>query len=87
MSGKIGQTFDGVISGVTEWRLYVEGKLSGAEGLVRVRTIGNDFYNYSAKEYALVGARTKKKYALGDTARVKLVAADLSARTLDFELA
>jgi len=86
MTGKVGQTFDAVISGVTDWGLYVEEKLSSAEGLVRVRSIGNDFYNYSAKEYALVGQKTQKKYALGDSVRVKLVAADLSARQLDFEL-
>ncbi len=87
MSTKVGQTFDGVISGVTDWGLYVEEKLSSAEGLVRVRTIGTDFYNYSAKEYALIGQKTKKKYALGDTVRVKLVSADLASRQLDFELA
>jgi len=86
MAGKIGQMFDGTISGVTDWGLYVEEKLSAAEGLVRVRSIGNDFYNHSQKEYALIGERTKIKYALGDRVRVKLVAADLAARTLDFEL-
>lgn len=86
MSTKIGQAFDGVISGVTDWGLYVEEKESSAEGLVRVRTIGKEFFNYVAKEYALVGERTKKKYALGDRVRIKLVAADLAARTLDFEL-
>ncbi len=86
MTGKVGQTFDAVISGVTDWGLYVEDKASSAEGLVRVRTIGDDFYNYSAKEYALVGQKTQKKYALGDSVRVKLVAADLSVRQLDFEL-
>jgi len=53
---------------------------------VRVRTIGDDFYNYDQKAYALVGARSQKKYTLGDTVRVKLVAADLAARQLDFEL-
>ena len=87
MSGKIGQTFDATISGVTDWGLYVEEKESAAEGLVRVRTLGDDFYNYSAKEYALVGQRNKKKFALGDKLRVRLVGADLAARTLDFELA
>ncbi len=87
MSTKIGQTFEGVISGVTDWGLYVEEKESSAEGLVRVRTIGNDFYTYVAKEYALVGQRTKKKYALGDKVNITLKGADLSARTLDFELA
>jgi ribonuclease R len=86
MLPKIGKTFDAVISGVTDWGLYVEEKESAAEGLVRMRTIGDDFYNYVAKDYALVGQRTKKKYALGDRVRVKLIAADLAARQLDFEL-
>jgi ribonuclease R len=87
MVPKVGQTFDAIISGVTDWGLYVEDKESSAEGLVRVRTIGNDFYNYSPKEYALVGQKTKKKFSLGDPVRIKLVAADLASRQLDFELA
>ena len=87
MTAKVGQTFDAVISGVTDWGLYVEDKASSAEGLVRIRTIGDDFYNYSAKEYALVGQRKQKKYALGDSLRVRLVSADLASRQLDFELA
>lgn len=87
MLPKIGQTFDGVISGVTDWGLYVEEKESAAEGLVRVATIGGDFFNYVQKEYSLVGQRSKKKFSLGDKVRIKLVAADLSARQLDFELA
>lgn len=86
LMSRIGQTFDGVISGVTDWGLYVEEKESAAEGLVRVRSIGNDFYNYSQKDYALVGERTKSKYTLGDKVKVKLVGADLASRTLDFEL-
>ena len=86
MQDKVGQTFEAVISGVTDWGLYVEDKASSAEGLVRVRALGDDFYNYSAKEYALVGQKTQKKYALGDSVRVKLIAADLAARQLDFEL-
>jgi len=51
-----------------------------------VRTIGNDFYTFSQKDYALIGQRTKKKYALGDAVRVKLVSADLINRQLDFVL-
>jgi len=86
MSTKVGQTFEGVISGVTDWGLYVEEKQSSAEGLVRIRTLGKEFFTYVPKEYALVGERTKKKFALGDKLRVRLVAADLAARTLDFEL-
>lgn len=92
MLPKIGQTFDAVISGVTDWGLYVEEKESTAEGLVRVATMGGlpgqgDFYNYVPKDYSLVGQRSKKKFSLGDPVRIKLVAADLAARQLDFELA
>lgn len=86
MLDKIGRTFEGTISGVTDWGIYVEEDETAAEGLVRVRSIGDEFFTYSAKQYALVGERSKKKYALGDRVRVKLVAADLAARTLDFEL-
>ena len=49
-------------------------------------SIGDDFYNYSQKDYALVGERNKRKYTLGDAVKVKLIGADLAARTLDFEL-
>ena len=86
MMEKIGQTFEAVISGVTDWGLYIEEKESAADGLVRVRSLGDDFYVHSAKDYALVGQRTKKKFALGDKVCVKLVAADLASRQLDFEL-
>lgn len=86
MQDKIGQIFNGTISGVTDWGIYVEEEETSADGLVRVSTLGGDFFNYSQKDYALVGQRTKKKYALGDRVRVKLVAADLTSRQLDFEL-
>jgi ribonuclease R len=86
MQSKIGKEFSGTISGVTDWGIYVEEDESASEGLVRVKTIGDDFYSYSQKEYALVGERKKQKFTLGDRVNVKLVAADLAARTLDFEL-
>ena len=86
MQDKVGQEFDCVISGVTDWGIYVEDEASSAEGLVRIRALGSDFFNHDQKKYALVGERTKKKFTLGDRVRVKLAAADLTARTLDFEL-
>lgn len=86
MLNKVGKEFDAVISGVTDWGIYVEEKETAAEGLVRMRSIGDDFYTHSPKEYALVGQRTKKKHTLGDKVRVTLTAADLHARTLDFTL-
>ncbi len=87
MLDKVGREFDCIISGVTDWGIYVEDEESSAEGLVRVRSLGSDFFTHDQKKYALVGERTKKRFTLGDRVRVKLVAADLSARTLDFELA
>jgi ribonuclease R len=86
LSARIGQEFDAVISGVTDWGIYVEDKVTASEGLVRMKAIGTDFFEHRPKEYAVVGQRTKKKYALGDSVRVKLVATDLAARTADFEL-
>ncbi len=86
LSARVGQEFDAVISGVTDWGIYVEDKISASEGLVRMKAIGKDFFEHKPKEYAVVGQRTQKKYALGDTVRVKLVATDLAARTADFEL-
>lgn len=87
MQSRIGQTFDATVSGVTEWGMYVEEKETAADGLVRLAALKGDFYVVSPKDYSIVGQRTKKKYALGDAVRVKLVTADLAARTLDFELA
>jgi ribonuclease R len=87
MQERVGQTFDATISGVTDWGIYVEDVETSAEGLVRVKALSDDYYHYSPKEYALIGQRNKKKYTLGNKVRVKLVAADLAARTLDFELA
>ncbi len=86
MRERVGQTFDGVISGITEWGLYVEEVNTRADGLVRVRTLGDDFYTHDAKSYRLVGEKTGKKHSLGDKVRVKLVGADLEARTLDWTL-
>ncbi len=86
LSARVGQEFDAVISGVTDWGIYVEDKVTASEGLVRIRTLGKDFFEHRPKEYAVVGQKTQKKYALGDSVRVKLVATDLAARTADFEL-
>ena len=86
LSKHIGETFSGTITGVAEWGIYVEDKNTGAEGLVRISTIGKEYFNYLPKKYALEGATTKKKYTLGDQVEVKLVAADMENRTLDFLL-
>jgi ribonuclease R len=84
MLRRIGETFDGVISGVTEWGIYVEDTVTKAEGMVRIRDLADDYYEFDKKNYRLVGTKTKKTYSLGDKIRAKLTAADLDRKTLDF---
>ena len=86
MQERIGEKFDGIVSGVAEWGLYVEEKNTKAEGLVRIRNLGNDFFVLDKKNYRIVGEKTKKIFSLGDTVRVKLAAADPETRTIDWEL-
>ena len=86
MEDKVGQEFDGVISGVSDRGLYVELKETHAEGMVRVRDLGDDYFTYDEKRYRLVGMRTQKQYSLGDPIRVKLIAVRMFERELDFGL-
>ena len=84
LSDKIGEVFDGVISGVTEWGLYIELTGCKCEGMVAMRDLADDFYDYDENNYMLVGKRTRKKYQLGDEVKVEVARADLSKRQLDF---
>ncbi len=80
------QEFVGVISGVTEWGIYVEIIENKCEGMVRIRDIKDDYYTFDEKQYALVGERRKKVYQLGDEVRVMVKNTDLVKRHLDFTL-
>ncbi len=84
MSDKVGQVFEGVISGVTEWGLYVEIVENKCEGLVHIRNLDDDFYEFDEDNYCLSGRRNKKKYQLGDTITVKISRANLEKKQLDF---
>jgi ribonuclease R len=86
MSERIGQTFDGVISGVTEWGIYVEENETKSEGMVNIRNLGDDYWNFDKKTYSMVGERTKKRYTLGDSVKFKITSADIEKKMLDFEL-
>ncbi len=86
MQSKIGQIFDGTITGVTEWGIYVEDKESRAEGMVRLSNIKGDRFVHEPKQYQVKGSGSGKKYALGDTVKIKLTRADMKERVLDFEL-
>lgn len=86
MQDKIGQVFEGVISGVTEWGFFVQLKENGCEGLVHMRTLNDDFYIYNAEDYCIVGTETKKCYQLGAEVNVKIVNVSLQKKQIDFEL-
>ena len=86
MQGKIGEVFDGVITGVTEWGIYVEEKSSKSEGMVKLASIKGDYYTYDPKKYRVKGDRTGKTYTLGDEVKVKLTRADVEEKQLDFEM-
>lgn len=87
MQERLGQEFEGVISGVKDFGIFVEIKENGCEGLVPIRDLSDDFYEYDDKTMALVGINTRKRYALGDTVKIRVARADLQRRFLDFELA
>ena len=86
MAARIGQCFDGVISGVTAYGLYVE-LPSTIEGLVHVNSLDDDYYIFHEDAYELVGEHMGKTYKLGQQVRIRVTGADELARTIDFELA
>ena len=85
MSDKVGQEFDAIVSGVSEWGVYVEETTAKADGMVRLKEMTDDFYELNEKLYAVVGQKTGKKYSLGDKVRVKLLDANLDKKILDFK--
>lgn len=86
LKNKIGFIYDGVISGVTEWGLYVEITENKCEGLVKVSSIKDDHYIFDEKKYALIGSRTKVGYQLGQKVKIKIQRADLERKQMDFIL-
>ncbi len=84
LAGRIGEEFNAVISGVTERGLYVEEQTTHADGMIRIKDVGDDYFEYDEKHYRLVGRRTKKTYRLGDPVKVKLIAARIPEKELDF---
>ncbi len=86
MMNKVGEEFNGVITGVTDWGIYVQEEGSMAEGMIKLASIKSDYFEHEAKKYRVKGQRTGKIYHLGDPIRVKLVRADKDERQLDFEI-
>ncbi len=86
MRDRLGEIYEGVISGVTEWGFYVELNDSKCEGLVPVRDLADDYYDYDEKNYCLTGRKYHNKYTLGDIVKVQVARADLDHKQLDFAL-
>lgn len=86
MGERLGMEFDGVISGVTEWGLYVELNENKCEGMIPMRDLGDDYYDFDEKNYCLIGRRHHKKFSLGDPVTIKVARANLEKKQLDFAL-
>ena len=86
MMDKIGQEFDGHVSGITEWGMYVEIEPTKIEGMVSLRDIRSDFFEFDEPRYRLVGKRSHKIFRLGDAVRIRVLNANLEQRILDYEL-
>ena len=86
MQEAVGEVFDGVISGVTEWGIFVEISANKCEGMVRLRDIDGDYFYYDQKNMSIVGQRTKRTYSLGEKVNIKVEAADVENRRIDLRI-
>ena len=86
MLPNIGKTFSGVVSGITEWGIYVEEIETRAEGMIKLRDIGDDYYELNEKQYSLIGKKTKRKFQLGDKVQIKVKRVDLDQKQIDYAL-
>ncbi len=86
MSYRIGQEFDGMVTGVSEWGIYVEENKSKCEGMIRLRDLGDDFYNYDQKGMRVFGERTGVEYKIGTPVKIKVKNANLDLRMIDYSL-
>lgn len=87
MSDKVGKVYDGVVSGVTEWGIYVEINENKCEGMIPIRDLDDDFYELDEKNFRLVGRRTRREYRLGQPISIQVARANLERKQLDFTLA
>lgn len=86
MQDKVGQEFEGTVSGITEWGMYVEIEPTKVEGMVMLREIKEDFFIYDEKNFCLVGKATRKKFTLGDKVRIKVYKTNLEQKLIDYTL-
>jgi len=86
LQDQVGNIYSGVISGVTEWGMYVEIIENKCEGMIRLRDISDDFYTLDEKNYQIIGQRKKKAYRLGDEVKIRVKNVDLAKKQIDFSL-
>jgi len=87
MKDRVGQVFDGVISGVTQWGIFVEMTDNKCEGLVRLTEVDDDYYTFDEANYAIIGEYSGRKLQLGDTVKVQVKNANLEKKQLDLKMA
>ena len=86
MSIRIGETFQGTITGVAKWGIYVSEAKTMSEGMIHISSLGEDYFSFDEKTYSIIGEKTGKKFTLGDTVTFKVKTADIDRRMLDFTL-
>lgn len=86
MQDKVGKEFDGLVSGLTDWGIYVELVENKCEGMVSIKSIADDFYEFNEEEYMIVGRHSGRKFEIGDEVRIEVLNANLSRRQLDYKL-
>jgi len=86
MADQVGKTFDGVISGVSKWGIFVEITYSHAEGLVRLEDMKDDFYYLDEDNYMVIGHRTKTTYRIGDKVNVLIKKIDIGRKQMDLTI-
>jgi len=86
MSDKIGKQYKGVISGVTEWGIYVEIEENKCEGMVPLHELNDDYYQFDEKNYCITGRRSRRRYQLGDEVDIEILRANLEKKQLDFRI-
>jgi ribonuclease R len=86
MSARVGQTFDGVVSGISQWGIYVEEKKSKSEGMIRLKDLGDDFYVYDEKKSRIFGENGGESWRIGDRIKIKVKDTNMELRQIDYEL-
>lgn len=86
LQDKVGQKFEGIISGISEWGFYVELTENHCEGMIPMRDMNDDFYEYDEKNYCLVGVQTRKRFIIGQKVTIEIARTNLAKRQMDFRL-